>query len=115
MNDQYLHVVVTTTLPEDQLHEEDACLPDVYLVEVPAGIPTHLAAWAALEAFHQKTGIEELDDFEVEVFDPATGKYWHQAEDEPSYDERKRLRYAFCGKIEDAHPNSYDRPCFSPE
>lgn len=95
-----LHIHVSAAVPVEDLHEDDNELPGVYLTEVDASLPDRLAAWGALEAFHRKNGIEELDDFVIAVFDPLRKKYIEQ--DDPK--DSEEVFYRYCGKLSDELP-----------
>lgn len=54
--------------------EEDDHVPGVYAVEVDANISDGQAACAALDEFHRRVGIKEVDAFDIAVFDPEGRK-----------------------------------------
>lgn len=98
----HIHVAATTAL--ENLTEEDESVPGIYEVAVKPHAKPGVMLWAALEAFHQKTGIEELDDFDIDVIDPATGAVFDHEQEEPG--ESDAIHYAFNGKISDTLPGT---------
>jgi hypothetical protein len=53
----------------DNLHPQDEDVAGVYETLVPADIPLEDAAETALEAFHEKTGIKVLENYDICVED----------------------------------------------
>lgn len=96
-----LHIHVSTTVPVEDLHQYDTAIAGVYAAEVDSTLPEGFAAWAALEAFHEKIGIKQLDDFSIQVFDPKTGTYVEQ--EEPGDEEG--IDYRFLGWLGDELPS----------
>lgn len=90
-----LHVVVRALTTN--LTENDAEIQGVYAVEVQSDVSLEFQAWGALQAFHKKIGIDEIDNFECVVRDPQTQVELVQAYDEPT----STFSYSFDGKIAD--------------
>lgn len=65
------HVIVETRCVVDTPHELDQRIAGFYLIKVHDGVDGRLLANAALDAFHGKVAIKELDDFEIRVLDMA--------------------------------------------
>lgn len=97
-----LHIHVSTTVPVEDLHQYDTAITGVYAAEVDSTLPDGLAAWAALQAFHEKTGIQQPEDFCCEVFDPETGTYVEQ--EDP--DDEEGIDYRFLGWLADELPRT---------
>ena len=49
---------------------------------MPPDVSDGVAAWLALEAFHEKIGIDELDDYIISAYDPKTNIVLEQADDD---------------------------------
>lgn len=96
-----LHIHVSTTLPVEELRKDDCGHVGVYKVEVESSVPDGLAAWAALEAFHNKIAFSFPDHFEIDVFDPESKTYLVQ--EEP--DSAEGIFYQYCDKLSDERPN----------
>ncbi len=65
MSQRSLYVIVTGR----PTCEEDEAVPGAYLVTVDPDLPEDRQADTALDVFHFKVGIEELDPFDIAVFD----------------------------------------------
>lgn len=76
MSDIVLTLVVNNLVRFKDLEEEDQAIPGTYEVELQGvtdqATPSSLAE-TALDAFHDRFGIECLDDFEITCYD-AQGK-----------------------------------------
>jgi hypothetical protein len=96
-----LHIHVSASLPVEELHRNDRGHVGVYKVEVESSVPDGFAAWAALEAFHDKIGFSLPENFEIDVFDPESREYLVQ--EEPSSSEG--IFYQYCDKLSDDRPN----------
>lgn len=80
--DRELRVMVILQPNIDKPDEEDEAIPGLYSVTVDGDLSDGDATYAALEAFHGKFAIAYVDDFDVWVYDPATGLLLEEA-DEP--------------------------------
>ncbi|MBK4736218.1 hypothetical protein [Noviherbaspirillum pedocola] len=97
-----LQIHAVAVVPREDLDEDDREIPGTYEVTVQRDVSDGLAAWAALEAFHEKNGVEVLEDFEFHVFDPVRQIYLDQ--EEPTDAEGDSLRYSYEGKLSDELP-----------
>lgn len=80
-----LHVRVEAVTPFEDLEADDNAAPGTYLVYVAKGLSLGTAASCALDVFHEKNGIECLDDFVISVMDPRTHQILDESEDHESY------------------------------
>lgn len=60
--------------------EEDLGVPGIYLVSVTAQSDPAIHSEIALEIFHQKIGITELDDFDILVYEADGKLLWSDVE-----------------------------------
>lgn len=61
---------------------EEEIVSGIYATLVPPDVSDGVAAWLALEAFHEKIGIDELDDYIISAYDPKTNIVLEQADDD---------------------------------
>ena len=60
--------------------DEDGAV-GVWEATIARDLAPGIAAGAALDIFHQKIGLTEIDNYEIATVDPATSKLISQAED----------------------------------
>jgi len=85
-----LEVHVKPVVPEDQLHMDDQDVPRITKIAVNAEFPDGHAAGIAKDVFSVNVPVKELDDFEMKVIDPSTGRELDEA---PEYVLRSGLKH----------------------
>lgn len=90
-----LHLVVQT--PHISLTDSDSSVPGIYQVRVDANASLDWQIWTALQCFHEKVLIEEIDNFHITVVDPQFGKELVQTDVEPD----AYVAHEFDGKVSD--------------
>lgn len=74
MQHQFIQIAVVGTGPGQLLGKTDVDVPGLYEVAIPIGQSADLdLADVALESFHNSVAISSLEDFDIQVFNPATG------------------------------------------
>jgi hypothetical protein len=73
-------IAVSNCVSEGELCPEDQGLAGTYRVHVVGGLTSAAAVSAALDAFHRKVAIANLDDFIIWPFDPKTNRILDQDE-----------------------------------
>ena len=71
-------IAVSNCVSEGELCPEDQGVAGTYRVDVVAGLPIEIAVSAALDAFHNRVEIDNLDDFIIWPFDPITNRILEQ-------------------------------------
>lgn len=83
----YVEVAVAAVniTPVEELEAEDQSVPGLYLILAPKGLPLARLASAALDAFHTRISVGNLDDFEFFAFDQMTWRVLEEAEGHEAY------------------------------
>ncbi len=78
-----LHIQVVQVSPE--IHEEDASIGGFYIVALDDALPDGVAAGVALDSFHRRFPVKDLDDFSFSVIDPETRAFLTEDVDYQAY------------------------------
>ena len=89
-----VHVTATPLTPANNLHEDDQACPGRYTLSINDDVPAAHLGNAALDVFHSKIAIKQLDDFQFVVSD-------HQNLPLESSDEIEEYVYSDDGDIVD--------------
>lgn len=85
-------------VPPSDLHEDDANVAAIYLVEATEDETNPLTITAVLNEFHDHVGIKVLDDFEIGVKNEA-GEWMMESDNEDDPDPDDLPDVDFCGDI----------------
>jgi hypothetical protein len=88
-------IIVAKATTELDGDHPDSAIPGMYVADLDPDTPTELHASAALDAFHESFGIEELDDFSFSVHDQETGEVLPEPDGVDSY-----VNGHYCSNVE---------------